>query len=73
MGSPAWIRSDNEFAVRKCIISDISPTGVRLVVDPSHLTMKRFSLLLTRDAAQGCACRVKWRRGNVVGAEFAAC
>jgi hypothetical protein len=70
MGSPAWIRPDEGFSVRKCIISDISPTGVRLYVDSTHANIKHFRLLLSRDAAQGCPCRVKWRRGSVVGAEF---
>ena len=72
MGSQAWIRPDDGFAVRKCIISDISPTGVRLFLDPSHVTVKEFRLLLSRNAAQGCHCRVKWRRGSQVGAEFLA-
>jgi hypothetical protein len=58
--------------VQKCIISDISPTGVRLLVDTSLVTMTRFSLLMSRDAGQGCPCRVKWRRGTVIGAEFLA-
>jgi hypothetical protein len=70
MGSQAWVRPDDGFSVRKCIISDISPTGVRLFIDPSHVTMKGFRLLMSRDAAQGCPCRVKWRRGYEVGAEF---
>jgi hypothetical protein len=72
MGSQAWIRSDDGFSVRKCIISDISPTGVRLFVDPLHATMKSFRLMMSRNAAQGCPCRVKWRRGTEVGAEFLA-
>ena len=72
MGSAAWIRPDDEFSIRKCIISDISPTGVRLFVDPSLVTMKRFNLLMTRNAAPGCPCRVKWRRGTEIGAEFVA-
>ena len=70
MGSQAWIRPDEGFSVRKCIISDISPTGVRLFIDPSHVTMKSFRLLMSRNSAQGCPCRVKWRRGAEVGAEF---
>ena len=70
MGTPAWIRPDEGFSVRKCIISDISPTGVRLYVDSSHANIKQFRLLLSRDAVQGCPCKVKWRRGSVVGAEF---
>jgi hypothetical protein len=72
MGAAAWIRPEDGFSVRKCIISDISPTGVRLVVDPSMMNMKRFRLLTTRDAAQGCPCRVRWRRGSEIGAEFVA-
>ena len=70
MGSQAWIRAEDEFSVRKCVISDISPTGVRLFVDPSQITLKRFRLMMSRNAAQGCPCRVKWRRGFEVGAEF---
>ncbi len=70
MGSTAWVRPDDGFSVRKCIISDISATGVRLFIDPSHVTMKRFRLMMTRNATQGCPCRVKWRRGYEVGAEF---
>ena len=72
MGAPAWIRPDEGFSVRKCIISDISATGVRLYIDEQHTTMKKFSLLMSRNAAQGCPCRVKWRRGTQIGAEFLA-
>ena len=70
MGAPAWIRPDQGFSVRKCIISDISATGVRLYIDEQHTTMKKFSLLMSRNAASGCPCRVKWRRGTQIGAEF---
>ncbi len=70
MGSTAWIRPDDGFSVRKCVIADISPTGVRLFVDESLVTMKKFNLLMSRGAGQGCACRVKWRRGTEIGAEF---
>jgi len=72
MGSLVWVRPDDGFSVRECVISDISSTGVRLVVDASLVTMKRFSLLMSRNAGQGCPCRVKWRRGTTIGAEFLA-
>lgn len=72
MGAAAWIRPEEGFSVRKCIISDISPTGVRLLVDRSAVTMKQFRLLTTRNAARGCLCRVRWRRGLEIGAEFLA-
>jgi PilZ domain len=70
MGAPAWIRPDNAFSMRKCQIADISATGVRLFVNESMATMRQFVLLMSRDATQGCSCRVKWRRGNEIGAEF---
>jgi hypothetical protein len=72
MGAPAWIRPDDGFSVRECLISDISPTGVRLIVDPAIITMKRFRLMTSRNAAHGCPCRVRWRRGSEIGAEFIA-
>jgi PilZ domain len=70
MGAPAWIRPDDGFSVRKCVISDISATGVRLFIDEQHSTIKNFSLMMSRNAATGCPCRVKWRRGAEIGAEF---
>jgi hypothetical protein len=72
MGASAWIRPDEGFSVRKCVISDISATGVRLFVDEQHLALKQFSLLMTRHQTHGCPCRVKWRRGTEIGAEFIA-
>lgn len=72
MGTPAWIRPEQGFSVQKCLIADISSTGVRLVVDQSAVTMRRFRLLTTRHAATGCLCRVRWRRGREIGAEFLA-
>jgi hypothetical protein len=70
MGAPAWIRPEDGFSVRKCIISDISATGVRLFIDEQHSTIKTFSLMMSRNAVTGCPCRVKWRRGAEIGAEF---
>jgi hypothetical protein len=69
-GSVAWIRFDNGFSVRPCLLADLSSTGVRLVVDEPHAVAAQFSLLLKRDAAPGRRCRVKWRRGREIGAEF---
>jgi hypothetical protein len=70
LGTPAWIRFDNGFSVRPCMVADLSSAGVRLMVDEAHAVAAQFSLLLRRDANPGRRCQVKWRRGAEIGAEF---
>jgi hypothetical protein len=70
IGSKAWIRFDDGFSVRACRLVDLSGTGIRIVVDAPRDVADRFSLLLSRDAAPGRRCRVKWRKGSEIGAEF---
>lgn len=70
LGSRAWIRPDGSFAVRPCRVVDLSERGVRIEVDMPLPVANRFSPLITRDAAPGRACRIKWRRGSLIGAEF---
>jgi hypothetical protein len=69
-GTKAWIRPDEGFSVRPCVIADLSSTGVQLVVDSPSIVSPTFMLLMTRDARQGHRCRVKWRKGTRLGAEF---
>ena len=69
-GNKAWIRFDDGFSVRACRLVDLSATGVRIVVDAPHDVADRFSLLLSRSAVPGRRCRVKWRQGSEIGAEF---
>jgi hypothetical protein len=69
-GTTVWIRFDDGFSVRACRLIDLSGTGARIMVDAPHDVAARFSLLLTRDAAPGRRCRIKWRRGSEIGAEF---
>ena len=47
-----------------------SPEAVRILVDAPRDVADRFSLLTSRDAAPGRRCKVKWRRGAEIGAEF---
>ena len=70
VGSKAWIRFDDGFSVRACRLVDLSGTGIRIVVDAPRDVADRFSLLLSRDAAPGRRCRIKWRKGSEIGAEF---
>lgn len=69
-GTRAWIRFDDGFSVRPCRLIDLSGKGVRIVVDAPHDVADRFRLLLSRDAAPGRRCRVMWRDGAEIGAEF---
>lgn len=68
-GTPAWIRFDDGFSVRPCRLIDLSGSGARILVDAPHTVAGQFSLLLSR-AAPGRRCRVKWRKGKEIGAEF---
>ena len=70
LGSNAWIRLEGGFAVRPCVVADLSDTGVRIVIDAPETVAGIFSLLGSRDAGSGRRCRVKWRRGSQIGAEF---
>lgn len=72
LGTPAWIRFDDGFSVRACRLVDLSSKGVRIVVAAPHDVADRFRLLLTRGAAPGRPCRIKWRKGSEIGAEFVA-
>jgi hypothetical protein len=69
-GTQAWIRFDSGFSVRPCVVADLSGTGARLLVEEPHTVASQFSLLFKRDANPGRRCRVKWRRGREIGAEF---
>jgi hypothetical protein len=70
VGSKAWIRFDDGFSVRECRLVDLSSSGIRIQVSAPTDVAPLFSLLLTRDASPGRRCRVKWRRGKEIGAEF---
>jgi hypothetical protein len=70
MGTKVWIRFDDGFSVRQCRLVDLSSSGARLLVDAPNDVASRFSLLLTRDSAPGRRCRIKWRQGREIGAEF---
>jgi hypothetical protein len=70
VGSKVWIRFDDGFSVRECRLVDLSGGGIRILVKAPYDVAGQFSLLMTRDAAPGRRCRVKWRRDKEIGAEF---
>ena len=65
----AWIKLGGGFAVRSCKIVDWSQSGVRLRLSTDEALPSTFQVLFSRGAA-GRACRLKWRRGKEVGAEY---
>ena len=70
LGTQAWVRVDDGFSVRPCLVADLSSSGVRIMLDEPHAVAAKFSLLLRRDAIPGRRCQVIWRRGTEIGAEF---
>jgi hypothetical protein len=70
VGRKVWIRFDDGFSVRECRLVDASNGGVRIQVRAPYDVATQFSLLMTRDASPGRRCRIKWRRGREIGAEF---
>jgi len=67
----AKILTDGSSPPRKCIISDVSHTGARLVLEADGELPDRFVLLLTRNGGARRRCRLVWRTGLTVGVQFA--
>lgn len=70
VGEAAWIRPDGGFAVRSCRLIDYSETGAKIALQPSEKLSSTFYLLLSRNASPGRRARIKWRKGDEIGAEF---
>ena len=68
IGAAAYIRLGS-FAARPCTVLDLSDTGIRITADGAASIPAEFALLLSKNS-QGRRARVKWRRGNQIGAEF---
>ncbi|HXY03548.1 MAG TPA: PilZ domain-containing protein [Terriglobales bacterium] len=69
-GNDTWVGLDGSL-FRQCQILDLSRTGVRLAVTNAESLPNTFTLILSKNGS-GRPARVKWRRGNEVGAEFFA-
>ncbi len=69
-GSQAWIKLDGGFSVRPCRIADLSHDGVQIEFDTPNIVADQFSLLLSRDTKSSRKCRVRWRKGRRIGAQF---
>jgi hypothetical protein len=67
---PAWITLDGGFAVRHCLVQNISSAGARITVEEAGALPATIRLAFSRDARTGRVCRVVWRRGSSVGVKF---
>ena len=67
---PGWITLDGGFAVRPCVVQDMSSTGAKITMDDSNVLPARLRLAFARDARTGRNCEVVWRRGKVLGVKF---
>jgi len=67
---PGWITLDGGFAVRPCVVQDMSSTGAKITMDDSNVLPARLRLAFARDARTGRDCEVVWRRGKSVGVKF---
>ena len=66
--SDAWIRIGG-LATRRCVIADVSNSGVRLIVDASVVIPREFELIPAK-GAPGRRCEIKWRNATQLGAAF---
>jgi len=66
----ARILSDAIGPPRPCMIADVSATGAHLVLQSDDELAPRFMLLLSATGGARRRCRLAWRSGLDVGAEF---
>ena len=67
-GSEAWVKIGG-LATRRCVIADVSLSGVRPIVDAFVKVPREFELI-TAKGAPGRKCAIKWRNATQLGAAF---
>ena len=67
---PGWITFDGGFAVRPCVVEDLSGTGAKVTLEDPNTLPAKLRLAFARDAKTGRSCEVVWRRGKSVGVKF---
>ena len=65
----AKVRDEVSTQMRDCLITDISESGVRLLAERAQVA-DAFTLYLSNDIRDRRECRVAWRLGCEIGAEF---
>lgn len=67
---PGWITFEGGFAVRPCVVQDMSRTGAKIRIDDPNTLPANLRLAFSRDARTGRNCEVVWRRGKLAGVKF---
>ena len=67
----AWVAVGPK-QLHRCVVSDISESGARIVVENSSLIPDCFFLFLSPTGAARRACRVAWRNATQIGVKFEA-
>lgn len=70
MKQAAWITLDGGFAVRHCLVQNISSAGAKITLDDAVSLPSTIRLAFSRDARTGRLCQVVWRRGASAGVKF---
>ena len=69
-GDKAKVRVAEGFATRPCTIENQTEDGVCLRLDAPQFVENQFVLLAPDANGPGRACRMKWRRSKLIGAEY---
>ena len=67
LNSGARVQPKGDPRPRECVVTDISETGVRLYIEMVELP---DLFVLSMPEKEPRNCRVVWRLGNEIGAEF---
>jgi hypothetical protein len=67
---PGWLTLEGGFAMRPCVVMDLSATGAKIKIDSQQSLDAKLRLAFSRDARTGRNCEVVWRRGKTVGVKF---
>jgi PilZ domain len=70
LGQSAWITLDGGFAVRQCVVQDISSAGAKISLNDAATLPASLRLAFSRDARTGHKCQVVWRSGKSAGVKF---
>jgi hypothetical protein len=70
---PVWIDRCDGSAWEGCTLKDVSNGGAQLMIaSPDKPLPDRFLLRLSLRDQSGKACTLRWRRGNMVGIQYAS-
>ena len=67
---PAWIFLGPEQPPHKCMLSDVSNSGAKMIIQGDLEPPPEFILFLSADGKTRRNCRVVWRNGASLGVEF---